>query len=273
MRQNFAQIMSKRQISLDNEYKKLYAILYGVKEEGLWEEYSYYDILNSNFKYFWFKDTCLNLNEFNIQNGFNFEETPDNFNIDYLVNFAEYLYNLAKAYMRTSAQNKKKYTSFILNHIETLISLINYKKVEISDFTVFVPVNIYSIEVSNLNPDYAVETLYYNHKLLRGNIKGKKELLIKFAEYLESERKKLKSINTKLESDLFHMFNKLNIRHNNTNPNDSAHYVKYVDEMNVEDLEKWYDTVYQMYLLACLELEHSTKKIELNDLLSKLNNK
>ena len=35
MRQNFAQIMSKRQISLDSECKKLYAILYEVHDKQI----------------------------------------------------------------------------------------------------------------------------------------------------------------------------------------------------------------------------------------------
>lgn len=271
MRKNFAQIMHDRKIDLENEYKKLYNLLYEKRYDEIWESHSYYDILSSNFEHFWFRDTCLDLDEFNRQNGFCFEEYPVNFNIDYMISFAEYLYNLAKAHMKTSSRNKRSDAFFILSQIQNLIKLINYKEIELGGFSVFVPINIYSIEVSNINSEYSYETLYYNHHSLKGNIKEKKDLLLKFANYLEPKRKILKTINQQLETDLFHLFNKLDIRHNNRNKEDKAHYVEYLDDLSFEDLEVWYDNVYQMYLLAVLELEHFNKKKELKNFLCNLN--
>ncbi len=54
--------------------------------------------------------------------------------------------------------------------------------------------------------------------------------------------------------NIFFMLNNLNVRHNNVNEKDKK-YKAYTAHMNDEELEKWYDELYQMILLAILELE------------------
>ena len=95
---------------------------------------------------------------------------------------------------------------------------------------------------------------------MRGNVEGKKEILLKYASLLEPKEKILLSINSSLKKDLFYLFNNLNIRHNNIDCNDKGNYKKYVSEMPPEQIEEWYDETYQMCLLAFLEIEQYERK-------------
>ncbi len=103
----------------------------------------------------------------------------------------------------------------------------------------------------------------YNHHSIKGNIEAKKGILLKLVELLEPKRKDLSNT---LGSDLFFLINNFNIRHNNTDPNDKSKYKSKVAEMPADELEHIYDEVYQMCLLAFMELEHAERKAWIGEL-------
>lgn len=105
------------------------------------------------------------------------------------------------------------------------------------------------------DPDIAFEIIRYNHHTLKGDIAAKKAILIKLGSQIEPIRPELSDRYKVLAADIFFMLNNLNIRHNNCTPGD-AKYKPYVDTMTDEELEDWYDELYQMILLAKLELDH-----------------
>ena len=109
----------------------------------------------------------------------------------------------------------------------------------------------------------SLEVVRYNHRSLRGNLEEKKKILLAFAADLEPRRKEISQINKKLEDDIFFMLNNLNIRHNNRSKKDK-NYKNHVANMKKVTLEKWYDELYQMILLAYLSLEQAerTKKVD-----------
>lgn len=76
----------------------------------------------------------------------------------------------------------------------------------------------------------------------------------------------------KFASDLFYTFNNFNIRHNNVDPA-GPKYKKPVGDLTKEQLESWYDEVYQMCLLAFMRLEHVPRKQEFDMLKDKIENK
>lgn len=87
-----------------------------------------------------------------------------------------------------------------------------------------------------------------------------------FVAILEAKRSDLKKADKTLENDLFYIFNNLNIRHNNIDPQLKGNYKVYVAQMPNDELERWYDEAYQMCLLAFLQLENHDRKIEFDKL-------
>ena len=59
------------------------------------------------------------------------------------------------------------------------------------------------------------------------------------------------------------------MRHNNCDPSLTKNYKKAVDEMADETLEIWYDELYQMILLAILEMDNK-ERIKKVDCLKKV---
>lgn len=119
-------------------------------------------------------------------------------------------------------------------------------------------------------PALAVDVVRYNHRTLRGEIELKKKILLSMGAELEAKRKKLHTINTTLENDIFFMLNNLNIRHNNKSKGDK-NYKEYVAKMRKDRLEKWYDELYQMLLLAFLLMDNIERVEKVKGLKEKIN--
>ena len=119
-------------------------------------------------------------------------------------------------------------------------------------------------------PALAVDVVRYNHRTLRGEIELKKKILLAMGAELEAKRKKLHTINTTLENDIFFMLNNLNIRHNNKSKGDK-NYKEYVAKMRKDRLEKWYDELYQMLLLAFLLMDNIERVEKVKGLKEKIN--
>lgn len=119
-------------------------------------------------------------------------------------------------------------------------------------------------------PALAVDVVRYNHRTLRGEIELKKKILLAMGAELEAKRKKLHTINSTLENDIFFMLNNLNIRHNNKSKGDK-NYKEYVAKMRKDRLEKWYDELYQMLLLAFLLMDNTKRVEKVKELKEKIN--
>lgn len=120
-----------------------------------------------------------------------------------------------------------------------------------------------------VEPSLALEVIKYNHYTLKGEIELKKSILLKMAQQLEPQRKSLHAIDSKLEDNIFFMFNNLDLRHNNRSANDKS-YKEYVAKMKKRDLEKWYDELYQMVLLAFLLLDNVDRTEKVKELKGKI---
>ena len=116
-----------------------------------------------------------------------------------------------------------------------------------------------------VDSDISYDVIKYNHHSLKGKIELKKSILLKLSNELEPKRKELKTINKTLEDDIFYMFNNLNIRHNNRSKNDSK-YKEHIAKMRKNKLEKWYDDLYQMVLLAFLLLDNKDRAAKVKEL-------
>lgn len=279
MRRNFAQILKDAKIDIKAEYQKLYAMLYerSIQISNM-NRISAYDELSERFIDFYLRGTCLSIEEFNNMHGFHFEKDPSDFNIDYLISLCEYIYNMLIAYQGVQGSIGYGYmptvaspinVQFYLMQINQIIEKVGYLHTNENGFTIFVEKSPAAIAVaeSELIPEnLSYKLISYNHYAMKGNLNAKKDTLLLLASILEAKRVNLKQADKVLESNLFFIFNNLNIRHNNIDPEDKGKYRAYVAQMPIEELEKWYDETYQMCLLAFLQLENFDRKTEFNQL-------
>ena len=279
MRRNFAQILKDAKIDIKSEYQKLYGLLYDRSIPiSNTNRISVYDELSERFVGFFFRGTCLTIDEFNDLHELHFERDPANFNIDYLVNFCEYIYNMLMAYQMTQGSFGYGFSptmpapinfQFFLTQINQVVEKIGYIQANEGSTSIFVeksPAAIAVAESCLIPENLSYKLISYHHHAMKGNLEGKKALLQQLAAILEAKRSDLNKADKILETDLFYIFNNLNIRHNNTDPQIKGKYKAYVAQMPNDELEKWYDEAYQMCLLAFLLLENQDRKIEFDKL-------
>lgn len=275
MRRNFAQILKEASIDIREEYAKLYGMMYGRSIQiSDRKRISAHDEIGDAFCNFYFRGTCLSLEEFDSKHGFVFVENPADFSIDTLVSLCEYIYNMMVAYQCSGGYRympKPLNAQFYLQQVDVVIEAIGYMRTQQNNFTIFVEKSPAAISVAETLPqDISYKVISYNHYSMNGNLQAKRETLLLFANLLEPKRKELEAPDKTFASDLFFAFNNFNIRHNNSSPADSAKYKKAIAEMSADELEKWYDEVYQMCLLAFMQLEHSPRKKALDELKAKI---
>lgn len=142
-----------------------------------------------------------------------------------------------------------------------VVEKIGYSEASEDSHVIFVEKNPAAIPVSEIvSDDLSYKVIEYNHYTLRGDIAGKREILIKLGNILEPRRAELKGINKSLEADIFYGLNNFNIRHNNLDENDQSHYKAQIADMQDSDLEALYDDLYQMIPLALLEMNNAERK-------------
>ena len=79
-------------------------------------------------------------------------------------------------------------------------------------------------------------------------------MLKSLGDYLEPKRKQLEALHRDASDRIFSMLNNANIRHNNVAKGDK-NYRRVIAEMSENDLEKLYDDVFELCIIACLLLD------------------
>ena len=121
-----------------------------------------------------------------------------------------------------------------------------------------------------VDPDIAFAIVRYHHRLLTGDIAKKKAILKTLGDYLEGKEHDITAIDNALYKTITGCLNNFDIRHNNTDPNNKDTYRKAIAEMPAEELEAHYDDVYQMILLAILEIDNVQRKRDMKALIQKV---
>lgn len=266
MRRNFAQILESGKVDYKKEYKKLYELLFSGYTDMNGDYHSTYTTLSKSFTSFYFHGTYLSLKEFDEENGFNFPDpSQDTPKIEDLILLMEYFYNMLVGYM--GSQNMLFYggidTQFLMQHILKVCDAIGYKQESEGSFTVFVEKNavVTAVAESELIPlELSYKLITYDHHSMRGDLEGKKTIILRLAALLEAKKSILHQVNLNLENDLFYIFNNFNLRHNNCDSSAKGKYKPYIANMKKDDLENWYDEAYQMCLLAFMEIEQAARK-------------
>lgn len=277
MRRNFAQILNDANIDLKEEYQKLYDMLYSRSIQVSGQKLiSIHDELGDAFVTFYFRGTCVSIDEFDKKHGFEFVREPANFSVDSVVSICEYIYNMLTAYQGSSGRGffqQAINVQFCLSQIMAVIDAIGYMFAAENGIVIFVEKSPAATSVAELMPEgLSYKVISYNHYSMKGNLDAKKNTLLLFADMLEPRRPELAQLDSGFASDLFYAFNNFNIRHNNVDPNGTK-YKKPVGDLTKEQLEQWYDEVYQMCLLAFLRLDHIERKKNFDVLKNSIENK
>ena len=262
MRKNFADILKTAKIDLFQEYIRLYTLFYRSKDdhgETLKIE------CESSFLNIPFRGTCLSLDDFNQTHNFFFEPEPQHFDPDYLIKFCEYTYNLI---VHLEDRHSSPFAIFYLQQMMKVLDLMDYKWLRVKDMNVniLVPQKQEALAVAEIvKEEIAYSVLEYNHHSLKGNLPKKKATLKLMADDIEPQRKILNGINKTLADNLFQMFQKF-VRHNNEDN-------WFIKNLSKEALEMCYDDIYQMWLLAKLEIDNLERKKRIEFILQKINTK
>lgn len=272
-----SQVLKNARIDIHREYDRLYNLFCLKKIDAYTDNQTTLMLFcYENFLSFPFRKTCISLDDFETTFGYHFEEYPPAFNLDYLVSFCEYTYNLICLIRQNSINYRTNELNnalwFFTKQVETVVEAIGYMPNTQGDITDFVPKDQAAISVAEIvEPELSYKVIEYNHHSMKGDLERKKAILVALGRKLEPKRGKLKQINDSLESNIFMLLNNMNVRHNNKEP--GKKYKKYVAEMEDEELEQWYDDLYQMILLAFLELDHLDRKGRLEQLNENLKEK
>ncbi len=228
----------------------------------------------SNWKW---KGRCLDLEDFMDTVGL---DDPDGYSpqdLDDFINMIEVIYNfwyLAGSFL---VENEYKGPFSVAVQLKDLmddcLSEYNYKAFYFSDkeqciITEDSPQVTAAAEASE--PSVALEIVRYNHRQMRGDIEKKKAVIKMLFDHLEGRKREITAINTSLYDCISGGLNNLNIRHNNINPANKATYKKAVAEMPAEELEKHYDDLYQLILLAILEMDNVQRKSDMKELIKRV---
>ena len=261
----FSQVLKTAAIDIRREYDRLYGMFCVQKfQDMVGAGSSLKDYCATYFVRLPFRGTCVSLDDFDDFYGYSFEKNPSTFDIEYLVSFCEYSYNLAiynqNAIYGGGIVGIGDPMQFYVQQVLTVIETIGYMPNNQNGITDFVPKDQAAISAAEIvDPALSYRIIEYNHHSMKGNLERKKATLIALADKLEAKRTKLKQINTSLESDLFYLLNSVNVRHNNAEQG-GKNYIHFVADMKVGVIEQWYDDIYQMCLLAFLELDHLERK-------------
>lgn len=270
-RKTFAQVLKDANVDIEREYERLYQLFYKIKiPNSNGTATTLYEICEMGFMSFPHRGTCLSLDDFNDFYGFHFEQKPSNFDVDYLINFCEYSYNLAIFQQGNGIMPFLSPATQYIQQILKVIESIGYMHLSEDGISIFVPKSQPAIVVSEmLPPNLSYKVIEYNHHSMKGNLERKQATLKLLADQLEAKKKELNNLNSSLSGDLFYLLNNLNIRHNNIDP-DSKGYKKGVADMSNDELEEWYDKTYDICLYAFMTLDQADRNAKVKALKQKI---
>lgn len=267
MRKNLHEILKNAKLDIASEYERIYTLFckeyvsYNYRKNSIENHVSsYFKELNKDLI-----GRCISLHDFNETHGFCFVEYPSNFDLDYLVDFSEYSINLVEALHDADDHAEGSYNlDDFVEHVIDTMEAVGYVPIEKDDIILFVKNNPAAMSVAEtVDDDLSYSVLEYDHHSLKGDLQQKKNILKNMADDIEPQRKKLERINKKFASDLFQLLNKF-IRHNND--------IEYIKNLNDQELEKIYDEIYQMWLLAKMQLEYYENKPEIDNVIKEISN-
>lgn len=278
MRKNIFDIASES-INMENEVERI--ITMSLKEKTMYYRYSNYTLFEFVDK-FCFRDWSYRGHFVDVKDFLEaidyigISEKAKGGDVDSFITLMELTYNfwrLANNHLVDVKSESKWQNNFFHLRDVMLDNLEKYNhKAHIGGDRVLIiedkPEVTAVVEIVDQN--LAIDIIRYNHRSLEGEIDLKKAILLSLGAELEPKRKELQALNKQLSEDIFFMLNNINIRHNNRSKKDKSKYKEYVARMTKNQLEKWYDELYQIILLAFLTLDNVDRAANIKTLKDKI---
>lgn len=269
VRRSFIDVIRSSGTDIAFEYEMLIKLLYEPSQGISDDDMSLYRIIDDAFNEMPIRGTCSDLHDFDRAHGFEFDSVPTSDDLDMLLLLAEYIFNLSNEASRTRTWRlwcSSDALLYIAKHIAALCEKIGYHAIEHDNMYLLVEDDPAAIEASlSLPEDICSLPFQYRHHSLEGNIAEKRGILLQLANEIEPKRALLKEYSSRLEDDLFFCLNNLNIRHNNADKQ-GKYYNAHIESMDSEELEKWYDYVFHMEIMALLALNDMPAPNQLKEL-------
>lgn len=222
------------------------------------------------------RNGCLSCLE--IREKINFNSLVLNFSLENTITILEYISNLiylVKKYIISNNNITFQYSvakyKILCQNIDLLLEHINHEKCifEKEEKVILVPKNPAATAAAEISSqETAMAILQYHHASLKGQIEEKKKLLYSIAQEYEP----LLSKGIDGFSDYFdkanNMLNNFDIRHNNKTGKKKK---EFIINMKPEELEKWYDELYQLLLFCVLIRDNKHRKDEISKFLKQVN--
>lgn len=253
MRKNFFEILSSSGFDTFEEYRKLQYLFAG--EESIFRNHRFETLKDyaddTYFRGLPFRGTYTTIDEIMAYlNSFSYSSVQER-----LFVFCEFLIAVLPEEHIQKNRHAYNQTKTIIQNIVTILEQTNHELHALSDSRIIiVEKNPHTTQAVELVGDekIAMNLLEYNHFALKGDLDGKREILVNLGRYLEPllvSRKLQKNGYKQIESDMSFLLNCFHIRHNNK---EGSHAQEYIQKINDPDLENWYDKVYNTALAVII---------------------
>lgn len=217
------------------------------------------------------RGSCLNCEEMRKKLG-----VPRTKSLDDKIITLEYILNIIRLFQKnvgigpTSNFVCSPGYVLLLQNITLLLERLNYEEhyFEDEEKVILIPKNPAATAVAELSSeDTAFAILMYHHGSLKGKLEEKKDILRRIAKEYET----LLDKGVDGFSDYFDkaraFLNNLDIRHNNRSGKNKN---PLIESLSAEELEKWYDELYQLLLFCVLIKDNTTRKNNMAEFLKGL---
>ena len=237
------------------------------------------DIDNTCFYSWKQRHGCINLADMKEKLEFENRQSSDK---DDMIICLEYMSNIiylanSKLYYNSfhipSSYQKTQQFIILEDNIELLLNHINYEKqiFEEQEKVILIPSNPAATAVAEISSkETAMTILRYHHASLKGQLAEKKDILRRIAQEHEPTLDNPVEGYTDYFKTAKSMLNNLDIRHNNKTGKKKNDLVT---NLTNEELEKWYDELYQLLLFCVLAKDNKERKDKIAEFLKGLKEK
>lgn len=268
-RSNLYDIITKRIFDAQREFNRIHSLFHD-KNYVRYNGDSLYDLVRMSFYAFpiQFRGRSLSFFDFNYTHGFDFDDPDIEITNDTLITYCEYIVTLCDHLIEYAPEIIDKDNQYVLKDMYATITdcmdELGLEGIKKNNITIYVekdPTVVAAAKLMDESLSYDVRS--YIHNRTKGDLTKKKTILKYLADEIELKRTTLNGINKTLSGNLFQMFQKF-VRHNNE---DNV----YIKSLSPEALEACYDDIYQMWLLATLELDNIERMQRVKKILGEIN--